>query len=282
MAKRKPSKEALKHIEVSKYGEDEWSFDYPRITLEVEERLYEAIELYRSEDSMGAKRRFKGLIKEFPEFIDAYHHLALAMDDLGEPYESFNQVETATEMGLRSLPVNFYFGRDRLPWLSLENRPFLRAYHYYGLKHLSMDEIETALCIFNNILDLNPNDNQGVRALVIQSYLSMKRPLDVLRIVDRFPDDGLADSLYGKILALFQLDRIKKAKKSLKEAAKLLPLVAKEISKKQHRKPKLLNPGFSTFGGEDEAYYFWQANAQNWKDTPGAIEFMREYLSRKD
>jgi len=281
MTKRKPNKEALRHIKVSKYGDNEWSFEYPRLTFEVIERLDETIDIYHSGNFSDAKRRFKGLVKQFPEFIDAYHHFALLMDDLGQPYEAFNLIKAATDIGLSSLPPNFYFGRDILPWLSLDNRPFLRVYHYYGLKYLGIKEIEKSLCIFNNILDINPNDNQGIRALGISCYLSLKRPLDVLRIAENYSDDTLADTLYGKILALFQLERIKEAKKALEDAVKILPLVATEISKKQHRKPKGSKLGFITHGGEDEAYYFWKENGKHWKETPGAIEFVREYSSKK-
>lgn len=281
MAKRKPNKEALRHIDVSKYDDNEWSFEYPRLTFEVIERLNETIDISDSGNFNVAKKRFKNLVKQFPEFIDAYHHLALLMDNLGKPFEAFKLTETATDIGLGSLPQDFYFGRDILPWLSLDNRPFLRVYHYYGLKFLSINEIEKALCIFNNILDINPNDNQGVRALVINCHLSLKRPLDVLRIAGNYPDDTLADTLYGKILALFQLGRIEEANKALEDATSILPLVAKEISKKQHRKPKVSNLGFITHGGEDEAYYFWKENGKHWKETPGAIEFVRECISRK-
>ena len=281
MTKRKPNKEALKHINVSKYCDNEWSFEYLRLTFDVVERLDETIDMYHSGNCNDAKIRFKELIKQFPELIDAYHHLALLMEDFGQPYEAFNLTKSAVDIGLSSLPPNFYFGRDLLPWLNLDNRPFLRAYHYYGLKYKGIKEIEKALCIFNNILDINPNDNQGIRALVINCYLTIKRPLDVLRIVENYLDDTLADTLYGKILALFQLDRIKEANKTLEDAQKILPLIATEISKKQHRKPRHVKQGFITHGGEDEAYYFWKENGKHWKETPGAIDFVREYLSKK-
>lgn len=279
MAARKPKNKALKHIKVSKYSDHEWEFEYPRLTFKTMETLHDTIEIYHSGEFGVAQKRFKEMIKKFPEFIDAYHHLALLLDHLDQHYESFNLVKTATEIGLSSLPPNFYFGRDLLPWINLENRPFLRAYHFYGLKFLNMDETEKALCIFNNILDLNPNDNQGIRALAIDCYLSLKRPLDALRVAEKYPDDALADIQYGKILALYQLGRIKEAEQCLEKAVDLLPLVAKEILKRQHRKPKNINSSFITRGGADEAYSFWQSNSKLWKETPGAINFVREFLS---
>ncbi|MGD9369087.1 MAG: hypothetical protein PVH87_25500 [Desulfobacteraceae bacterium] len=278
MTKRKPNKEALKHIKLSKYGDNEWSFEYPRLEFETLETLHEAIDRHHSGDLKGARTQLKQLIKQFPEFIDAYHHLALLLDDSGQPYEAFKLIQSAVDLGLSSLPSNFYFGRDLLPWMHLDNRPFLRVYHYLGLQYLEIEQTEKALFIFNNILDVNPNDNQGIRSLGINCYLELKRPLDVLRIVEKYPDDAMADTLYGKVLALFQLERIKEAKKALKEAVKVLPLVAQEISKKRHRKPRGMQLDYITLGGEDEAYYFWQQNGKHWQQTPGAEQFLSENL----
>lgn len=271
----KKKKEALKNLQVNKVDDNEWSFEYPRLTIDVIEELDEGIDRYQSGDLSGAKTKFSGLIRKFPEFIDAYHHLALAMDYLGNPYKSFNLVKDATNICLSCLPPNFYFGRDLLPWLNLDNRPFLRVYHYCGLKYFRIGETEKAVCIFNNLLDINPDDNQGVRGLAVSSYLALKRPLDVLRIAETYSGDMLADTLYGKVLALFQLERTKEAGKALKEAEAVLPLVAAEISKKQHRKPKGLETRYMTHGGKDEAYIYWIENAKYWKETPGAIEFVK-------
>jgi len=279
---KKGEKEALKHIRLYNAGDNEWAFEYPRLTSEAMDSLDEGIDKYRSGDLYGAKLRFNELIKKFPEFIDAYHHLALTMDVLGGPYQSFNLVKDATDIGLSTFPQNFYFGRDLLPWLDLDNRPFLRVYHFCALKYSQLGETEKAVCIFNNILDMNPNDNQGARCLAVNCYLTLKRPVDVLRIVETYPEDMLAETLYGKVLALFQLDRIKEAHKALKEAEAALPLVAAEIAKKQHRKPKNLETKYITHGGKDEAYIYWMEGAKHWKETPGAIEFVREYLSKRD
>jgi len=76
----KNKNEALKNIRVNRVGEHEWAFEYPRLTMEAMDGLDEAIEHYRSGDYASAKIQFNGLVNKFPEFIDAYHHLALTLD----------------------------------------------------------------------------------------------------------------------------------------------------------------------------------------------------------
>ena len=90
MTTKKQKKEALTHIKVSEYGDHEWSFEYPRLAFETLETLHETIDRHLSGDVNGARTAYKKLIRQFPEFIDAYHHLALLLEDSGQPYEASN------------------------------------------------------------------------------------------------------------------------------------------------------------------------------------------------
>ena len=69
-------------------------------------------------------------------------------------------------MGLEYLPAAVRSGSGTLPWLMIDNRPFLRAYHGLALKLPKRGKVERALEMFLQLLDWNPNDNQGVRELV--------------------------------------------------------------------------------------------------------------------
>jgi hypothetical protein len=53
-----------------------------------------------------------------------------------------------------------------LPWRHINNRPFLRCLHGYGLSLWRLGKSEEAREVFNRMLWLNPLDNQGVRFLL--------------------------------------------------------------------------------------------------------------------
>ena len=53
----------------------------------------------------------------------------------------------------------------------LENRPFLRCLHGLALVKYEEGAIEEALRLFQELLSLNPNDNQGVRAMTQEPKL---------------------------------------------------------------------------------------------------------------
>ena len=130
------------------------------------------------------------------------------------------------------------------------------------------------------LLALNLGDNQGIRALITECCFSLNSPEEVLKVCDKYPEDGMAEILYGRPLALFQLGKKEEAEKAMKEAIRFLPLVAKELIKTKHKKPKSVIPGCITWGGADEAHEYWKMSGKYWKNTEGAIDFVKECLEK--
>jgi tetratricopeptide (TPR) repeat protein len=244
------------------------------------DKLYEGIDLMHEGMLTEAEKIYRSIIEEFPEHIDAYHHLAILLSSQGRKEEAFQLWKKAVDIGMRCFPENFAVGKDLLEWVFLENRPFLRACHGLGLAYFERGEIEKALSIFNNILALNPNDNQGIRTLAVESNFALDRPEEVLRICSKYPDDAMAGILYGRPLALFQLGKKDKAEKAMREAIKYLPLVAEELVKTKHKKPKGMMNGYLTMGGPDEAFDYWKRVGKYWQKTEGAIDFVKMCLEK--
>ena len=58
-----------------------------------------------------------------------------------------------------SLPDNF---NGLLPWGFIDNRPFLRCMHGYGLCLWRQGKVDEAAAVFKRMIWLNPSDNQGL------------------------------------------------------------------------------------------------------------------------
>lgn len=196
--------------------------EMPRITVAVDERLQAGIDWMRSGNFSRATAIFSQLIKELPEHLDAYHHLALAQQQAGKEKEAADVWRCAVELALKFFPERFDFNRHRLPWLEIGNRPFLRAYHGLGLCLLDEGQVKSALAIFERLVSLNPNDNQGARGLVVGCLFELQQPEGVLKVCRQYPEDGMEQLVYGRPLALFQLGRLKPATTALNQAIKLL------------------------------------------------------------
>ena len=72
------------------------------------------------------------------------------------------------------------------------------------------------------------------------------------------------------------------AKKTVKEYAESKKNVFKEILKVTHKKPKTVrDDGLISFGGTDEAWYYWQRQGKFWETTPGVQDFLKECLKEQ-
>jgi tetratricopeptide (TPR) repeat protein len=252
-----------------------WRIEMPRITLEAAERLDAGISLMEAGDLPKAIDVFRRLIRDLPEHIDAYHHLALAYDRAGQGRRASAFWRLAIEIALGYFPGRFSFDRDRLPWLEIDNRPFLRAYHGLGLSLFRAKDTHGALKIFERLLILNPSDNQGARALVVSCHFQLNQPARVLSVCRKYPNDSTEHLLYGRPLALFQLGRTKQAASALNRGIRLSPLVAWELVRNRNPRPR------ETTNGAEEAFLYWQEQKKYWQNTPGAIQWAKDCLEKR-
>jgi tetratricopeptide (TPR) repeat protein len=94
--------------------------------------------------------------------LDAHAHLGNFVFDR-RPEEAIRHYEVGVRVGELSLGEGF---EGVLPWGHIDNRPFLRCLHGYGLCLWRLGRYDEAGRVFQRMLWLNPSDNQGVRFLV--------------------------------------------------------------------------------------------------------------------
>lgn len=265
----------MRLLHLGEVGPREWQFEFPRLLPEVHDRFDEALECMDQGELRRAEGMLQPLVDEFPEFIDARHHLALVLDETRRPAKALREWERAVTTGLAALPPTFSFEQDKLEWSWLDNRPFLRAYAGLGTAHQGRGLTGEAFTIFENLLNLNPSDNQGVRALAIDCSLASRRPLKALELCERYLDCGDEYVLFGRALALHRLGRQRESRSAAKAALASYPLVGEELLKSRHPRPRESTPGYVTMGGADQAYYYWHMFGKHWEEYPGALELLK-------
>jgi len=253
----------LKVEEVEKH---EWEFIYPPVYRELIDKFHEGIELWETGHTRAAEKIYKKIIEEFPGFIDVYHHLGLLYEESGRDRLAFENWLKGYQMGKDCFPRNFTPGKDLLRWGFLDNRPFLRCTHALGLCFFDGGNLARAIELFEFIISVNPNDNQGIRGLLVEGYLKIGNYRAVVEICDKYKEDITVELTYGKPYALFKLGDKGMATFLLRQAIGLSPKVAKELSKKRHTPPKTLNPNRYTVGGDDEAFYYWERSGILWEE----------------
>ena len=117
-----------------------------------------------SGDVAGAHRILMELCHSDLRCLDAHNHLGNLVFDR-RPGEALHHYEAGFRIGELSLGAGF---EGVLSWGWIDNRPFLRCMHGFGLCLWRLRQFEEAAAIFNRMLWLNPSDNQGVRMMIDQ------------------------------------------------------------------------------------------------------------------
>ena len=94
--------------------------------------------------------------------LDAHSHLGNFFFD-HSPQDAIRHYEVGFRIGKLSLGNDF---NGVLLWGHIDNRPFLRCMHGYGLCLWRLGCFDEAERIFDQMLWLNASDNQGVRFLI--------------------------------------------------------------------------------------------------------------------
>ena len=135
-------------------GEDPENFDWDPIT--------ESIAHKDAGDRPGASKILMEMLESDLRCLDAHAHLG-NLDFDHRPEDAIRNYEIGVRMGELSLGDNF---DGALRWGYLDNRPFLRCMHGYGLCLWRLERLDEAERVFDRMLWLNPTDNQGVRFLL--------------------------------------------------------------------------------------------------------------------
>ena len=250
-------------------------FFVDHITQEVEDEFEAARTAWHSGQFHLAERKFLALVVKCPNNIDVLHHLSIFYCEAGRDATSYAYSQAAVGVGLRAIPAKFSWSKSRMEWSVLENRPFLRAYHGLGLWFLNRQHYKEAAETFSRLLAVCPNDNLGVRYILPECWFAQGDFEKVVTHCQAHKDDAGPDIQYSLALALVACEKSGSAKAVLEQASNELPLVAKELLKKGHRKPASKIPGTISWGGADQAYDYWQRMGKYWSASDKALHLLR-------
>lgn|GEM_PF-656522 len=129
--------------------------------------IYDAVELYDSGKRDEAHALIEKLLLADMRCIDAHVHLGNwifnGVTDNFLIEQALLHYKVGCAIGELSLNAGF---TGALPWGFIDNRPYLRSLHGYGLCLWRLGQIEQARELFTRLLWMNPVDNQGIRFLI--------------------------------------------------------------------------------------------------------------------
>ena len=157
-------------------------------------------EAYGQPISKG-KKLVKQALELDPDNADAYNYLASLETDVDKALALYKQ---AVEAGERALGEEFMKEEKGHFWGMIETRPYMRAKAGLADCLFAKNRLNAAIDIYKEMLELNPNDNQGVRYLLSTLLLGKKDLSDYESFIKKHPFVDCALLQYNNALYHFK------------------------------------------------------------------------------
>lgn len=234
--------------------------------------MYDAWEAEGPQQQLALARK---ALDASPDCADAYVLLAERASTFPEAIDFYEQGVAA---GARALGEDGFEEFDGHFWGFLETRPYMRARQGLAECLWIIGRRDEAVEHYREMLRLNPNDNQGIRYRLVSALLELEQHEEIERLLRQYEDDASAEWAYSRALLAFRQEGdTEHARHLLTEAQSANDYVPAYLTGAKPMPGEL--PGYITLGGEDEAVGYAASSLAAWKNSPGAIAWLRKTLN---
>lgn len=202
---------------------------------------------------------------------DAY--VLLAEEAAADRGEAIRFLEEGVRAGERALGERMFTDEAGHFWGILETRPYMRA--RFDLAHLLRiaGKRGEAISHMQDLLRLNPGDNQGVRHELAVCLLEEGNADALGKLLDEYPDDYSAVWFYSRALLKYRQEgRTPAADACLVKALEQNRFVPLYLLGKKSFPAR--SPEYIRIGDPTEAVVYALDSARAWQETPGALLWM--------
>lgn len=159
--------------------------DMDELGDEADQVFEDGMERWWAGDRRGACRLYRRALTHDPQHADAHNHLGIDLYERGRLEEAERHFRAAIEGGRRRVRREGAL----IAWGRLENRPYLRGLANLALALSRRGRWGEVVELWEQLLRLNPDDNQGVRFLLGGGYHRLGRLADAIRACEAGLDD---------------------------------------------------------------------------------------------
>lgn len=237
-----------------------------------QDRIFEAADARTATKRRSLARQALALS---PHCADAHGMLAAAEKPDSDTALAHWQAGVAAGRAALGPDFDSYIGEF---WGFLETRPYMRALFGLAWALWLRGEREEAIRQVQDMLVLNPNDNQGARYILAAWLIEAGDDAALTVLLKAYKDDGMAAWSWSKALAGFRLrGNTASSRTALGNARSSNAFVAEYLLGERSvpkARPMLLSPG-----QRDEATHYMQQFGAGWRSTKGALEWLALEMS---
>lgn len=237
--------------------------------------LYDAMEAATVEEEFELLQK---VLKLDPGHIDALlvmlTHCPLVQDD------EIEVLYKIVELAAKRLGPKAFEEFAGAFWGFHETRPYMRARSQLATSLQDAGRIDEAIAELEAMLELNPNDNQGVRYELLANYLARSRLDGASKLFAQY-DECPWNTVFawGRVLERWLAGDVPGAQQALAEAR--LQNGYSEAYIKGHRRLPKYAPGSYSPGSKEEAQCFSGSLLMMWQAHPEAMSWLRKQTTKR-
>ncbi|MFH1268721.1 MAG: tetratricopeptide repeat protein, partial [Planctomycetota bacterium] len=231
---------------------------------------------YQAFDTHGRRRvqLAREAIQVCPDCADAYVILAEQAGTLEAELENYTSAMATAERVLGPEAFEESIGHF---WGVSSTRPYMRARFGLAQSLEQLGQLDEAVNHYQDMLRLNPNDNQGVRYLLMPKLLQLGRDAESARLLKQY-DEESANWAYARALLAFRLSgKSAAACRELRDAFRTNPHVPELLVEEE---PLPMPPHYSP-GSPEEAIVCAEELAAAFAETEGALAWLAAEHSQR-
>ncbi len=258
---------------LERVAENEFIILFPDKANTYIEKYNLAMVALEKEDILKSESILKSIVKNLKCHFESYNSLidiALGQEKQLKVSKIFKEGEKDLELILENLKAE-----DMICWKYGSNRDFLTFLYTLGVRYLNKGNPIKAKEIFNLLLKLNPNDEQDVSEILIDTLFELNDHNSVINVIRNYDKDRNPSMVFNKILSLYVLGRLDESKNLIcnlnSENMRVYAQLEKENSFFKEESHKYIP--FNSI--QNKFLYYWENFGEYWNSADGALEFLR-------
>ena len=209
-------------------------------------------------------------LEVWPDCVEAYVLLA---DRAVDPEEALGLYAQALAAGERAMDPGVFQEVGGF-WEYGEGLPYMVARLGYAATLLKLDRLGEAVEHFQEMLRLNPQDEQKIREILVHILIALDRDEEAQALLDRHGEDPSALMSFPRALLRFRREGDSaEAQRCLRHAMKANRFIPGLLLRTSLMPPPT---NFYTPGTKEEAAVYLPLSRGTWERTPGALDWLRE------
>lgn len=236
--------------------------------------------MYDAWDENTPSKRVKLARKALSVSEDCADAYVLLADEVAKtPEEALEFYKQGVEAGERALGAEMFEENLGHFWGIVETRPYMRARAGLAECLWLVGKRQEAIAYFQETLRLNPNDNQGLRYILVHMLMDLGDDNAARSLMHEYEDDYSATWFFARPLLLFRKEgATRNSEDALQKAIEYNRFVPPYLLGR--KKLPRVGPAYISPRGDTEAIDYVASAIDIWQRTDGALPWVRVVFDR--